>query len=106
MSAPTAPPALRRHAGNLIETVASAAERLAFWASVALPCVHLPVLALYGLGPDTTPLLVALWSLHAATLLAGRRHRTGRPAGPDDGGDRRDGPGGDDDGTDHLGAGD
>lgn len=73
MSAPTPP--LRTRFGRAAADAVGAAERLAFWASVGLPCVHVPMLALSGLSPETTPPLVALWTLHAAALLAGRRHR-------------------------------
>ncbi|WP_436932608.1 hypothetical protein [Halosimplex halobium] len=75
MSAPPATLALRRRLGRLFADAATAAERLAFWAGVALPCVHLPLLAVFGLTAETTPVLLALWSAHAAALLAGRRHR-------------------------------
>ncbi|WP_415378759.1 hypothetical protein [Halosimplex sp. TS25] len=71
MSAPT--PSRRRLARALADAV-GVAERLAFWAGVALPCVHLPLLALHGFSPETMPLLVALWAVHGAALLAGRRY--------------------------------
>jgi peptidoglycan/LPS O-acetylase OafA/YrhL len=74
MSVPPATLAVRRRLGRLVADAAAVAERLAFWAGVALPCLHLPVLAVYGVTPDTTPVLLALWALHAAALLAGRRH--------------------------------
>ncbi|WP_135365370.1 hypothetical protein [Halosimplex halophilum] len=75
MSAPPATLALRRRLGRLFADAAAVAERLAFWAGVALPCVHLPVLAVFGVTAETTPVLLALWSVHAAALLAGRRYR-------------------------------
>jgi len=75
MSAPTRP--LRTQFGRAAADAVEAAERLAFWAGVVLPYVHLPMLALRGLSPETTPLLVTLWSLHAVALLAGRRYRPG-----------------------------
>jgi len=76
MSAPPAPHAVRRRLGRLVADTAGAVERLAFWAAVALPCVHLPALAVYGVTPETTPALLALWALHAGALLAGRHHRS------------------------------
>ena len=75
MSAPTRP--LRTQFGRAAADAVEVAERLAFWAGVGFPCVHVPMLALRGLSPETTPLLVTLWTLHAAALLAGRRHRPG-----------------------------
>jgi hypothetical protein len=74
MSAPPATLALRRHLWRLATDAAAIGERLAFWAGVALPCVHLPILAVYGVTADTAPVLVAFWTLHAAALLVGRRH--------------------------------
>lgn len=78
MSAPT-PPSPRQLARALADTV-EVAERLAFWVGIALPCVHLPLLALRGFSPDTMPLLAALWTLHGVALLAGRRHLPDNPS--------------------------
>jgi hypothetical protein len=77
MSAPPATLALRRHLWRLATDAAAIGERLAFWAGVALPCIHLPILAVYGVTVDTAPVLVAFWTLHAAALLVGRRHSPG-----------------------------
>jgi len=74
MSAPPATLALRRHLRRLAIDAAAIGERLAFWAGVALPCLYLPVLGVYGVTADTAPVLLSLWTLHAAALLAGRRH--------------------------------
>jgi len=74
MSAPPATHVLRRRLGRLGTDAAGVLQRLAFWTGVVLPCIHLPVLAVYGVTPDTTPVLLALWAAHAAALLAGRRH--------------------------------
>ncbi|WP_459194379.1 hypothetical protein [Halosimplex sp. J119] len=74
MSAPTPS---RRQLGRALADALGVAERLAFWAAVALPCVHLPLFALRGFSPETMPLLVALWTTHGVALLAGRRHLSG-----------------------------
>ncbi|WP_436923041.1 hypothetical protein [Halosimplex amylolyticum] len=76
MSAPTPS---RRRLGRALDDAVRVGERLAFWAGVALPCVHLPLLAFRGFSPETMPLLLALWTLHGVALLAGRRHRTDSP---------------------------
>ncbi|MFC7141656.1 hypothetical protein ACFQMA_17690 [Halosimplex aquaticum] len=76
MSAPTPP--LRELARALADVV-GVAERLAFWAGIALPCVHLPLLALRGFSPETMPLLAALWTIHGVALLAGRGHLSDGP---------------------------
>ncbi|QLH75812.1 hypothetical protein HZS55_00170 [Halosimplex rubrum] len=73
MSAPPATLALRRLAAD----AAAIGERLAFWVGVALPCVHLPLLAVYGVTAETAPVLLAFWTVHAAALLVGRRHSPG-----------------------------
>ncbi|QLH80143.1 hypothetical protein [Halosimplex pelagicum] len=95
MSAPPATPALRRLAAD----AAAIGERLAFWVGIALPCIHLPLLAVYGVTAETAPALLAFWTVHAAALLVGRRHspdggrreRT-RLDAADDHRDRRDRP--------------
>lgn len=68
-------PALRRTLGQALGDIVGYGERLAFWAGVALPCVHLPVLAFEGLTRKTMPILVALWTLHAIALVVGSRYR-------------------------------
>lgn len=73
MSAPT--PSPRQQVGRVAADAVEVGERLAFWAGVALPCVHVPVLAFGGLTRETTPVLVALWVVHAAALLGGRRYQ-------------------------------
>lgn len=78
----SAPPALHRRFGRALAEAVDALERLAFWAAVVLPCLHVPLLALGGLSGETTPVLVALWALHGVALLVGRRHRTDRQDGP------------------------
>jgi len=90
MSVPPATHVLRRRLGRLSADAADALQRLAFWTGVVLPCVHLPVLAVYGVTSDTTPALLALWVTHAAALLAGRRHV---PGGDREDRDRRGGDG-------------
>ncbi|ELZ27650.1 hypothetical protein C475_07010 [Halosimplex carlsbadense 2-9-1] len=77
MSAPPATLAFRRRLRRLAADAAAIAERLAFWAGVALPCVYLPILAVYGVTADTAPALLGFWTLHAAALLVGRRHSPG-----------------------------
>ncbi|WP_123536450.1 hypothetical protein [Halosimplex salinum] len=72
-----------RRFGRALAEAVDVVERLAFWAAVALPCVHLPLLVLGGFSPETTPLLLALWSLHGVSLLVGRRHRTDAPGDTD-----------------------
>lgn len=74
MSAPTPSP---RQLGRALADAVGVAERLAFWAAVALPCVHLPLFALRGFSPETMPVLVALWAIHGGAIVAGRRHTTG-----------------------------
>jgi hypothetical protein len=46
-----------------------------FWLAVALPAVHLPLLAIAGLSAESTPLLVALWLTNVAALVVGRGHQ-------------------------------
>lgn len=78
MSAAT--PALRRRLGSAAAGAVDVGEYVAFWAGVALPCLHLPLLAYWGVTPETAAPLVALWTAHAVALLAGRRYRP-RPDG-------------------------
>ena len=74
MSAPTPP--FRRHLGRALADAVDVAEWLAFWAGIVLPCIHLPLLAIWGFSSESTAVLVALWTLHGAALLVGRRHRS------------------------------
>jgi len=65
-------------ADTLPAAVEDIARAAAFWAGVLLPCIHLPLLLVAGLTASTTPLLVALWTLHAAVLVVGARHEPGQ----------------------------
>jgi hypothetical protein len=67
-------PSIRRQLERLAADAVGVGERLAFWAGVALPFIHVPVLAVGGLSAETMPVLVALWTAHALALLAGRRY--------------------------------
>lgn len=49
-------------------------ERLAFWSAIALPCLHVPALLVYGLDRASAPVLVALWAAHALCLAASARY--------------------------------
>lgn len=51
--------------------VPPALERVAFWSAIALPCLHLPLVAAVGVDRATAPLLACLWALHAVALAAG-----------------------------------
>jgi hypothetical protein len=57
-----------------LDRVASTARAVAFWAAVALPFLHLPLLLIAGFSAGTTTLLVTLWSLHAIVLVGGAGH--------------------------------
>lgn len=50
-------------------------ERLAFWSAIALPCLHVPALLVYGLDRTTAPALVALWAVHGLCLAVSARYR-------------------------------
>ena len=54
--------------------VASTARVGAFWASIALPFLHVPLLLVAGFSESTTPTLVTLWTLHTFSLAVGAPH--------------------------------
>lgn len=60
--------------GHAVTDAAGLVERVAFWCGVVLPCLHIPLLVLVGLGPSTTPVLVALWAGQAVALAVGARY--------------------------------
>ncbi|MFB6250858.1 MAG: hypothetical protein ABEI27_04075 [Halobellus sp.] len=61
-----------------LAAAASTARAGAFWASIVLPFLHVPLLFVVGLSGSTTPALVTLWALHATALALGASHDPGR----------------------------
>jgi hypothetical protein len=57
-----------------LSTALALVRATAFWASICLPAVHLPLLLVEGLTPTTIPVLVTLWTLHALVLAVGASH--------------------------------
>jgi hypothetical protein len=45
-----------------------------FWSAVALPFLHVPLLAVEGFTGASAPVILALWLANAAALVVGRDH--------------------------------
>lgn len=65
--------------GDLVgPAVCRSLSALAFWASIAMPAVYLPLLAAGIDTADGLGTFLLLFALHVVALVGGRRHR--RPA--------------------------
>jgi hypothetical protein len=73
---------LRRTLHDALDSVVALAECLAFWCTIVLPFMHVPLVVAYGLTQTTVPVLATLWTCNAVALLLGSRHSPSAALGP------------------------